>query len=51
MEGLIEVIIKRKMTFDMQVKRFVLTILPMMLAIMLMLYSQVQVPWHAKQHV
>ena len=35
MEGLIEVIIKRKMTFDMQVKRFVLTILPMMLAIML----------------
>ena len=35
MEGLIEVIVKRKITFNVQVKRFVLTILPLMFAIML----------------
>lgn len=35
MEGLIEVIIKKKMTFDVQVKRFILTVLPLMVAIML----------------
>lgn len=35
MEGLIEVIVKKKMTFDVQVKRFILTVLPLMIAIML----------------
>lgn len=35
MEGLIEVIVKKKMTFDMQVKRFALTVLPLLIAIML----------------
>lgn len=35
MEGLVEVIVKKKMTFDVQVKRFVFTVLPLMAAIML----------------
>ncbi len=43
MEGLIEVIVKKKMTFDVQVKRFVLTVLPLMIAIMLIRLQVAQI--------
>lgn len=37
MEGYVEVVVTKKMTFDVQVKRFLATVLPLMLAIMLIL--------------
>ncbi len=43
MEGLVEVVIKKKMTFDVQVKRFILTVLPLMIAIMLIRFPASQI--------
>ena len=39
MEGYIEVVVPKKMTFEVQVKRFVMTVLPLMLAIFLMMQN------------
>ena len=39
MEGYVEVVVTKKMTFDVQVKRFFATVLPLMLAIFLILQN------------